>query len=67
MFVTINFSGDIMIDPDMRKYTKDSIFILGRQLKSGLYLLQDMDGEWIKLPKRNINFEGVNNGIKQGL
>jgi hypothetical protein len=53
---TINFDGDIMMNHEIRKYNKESKFTIIRQTKGGLYVLEDIDGIQITLPKRNIEF-----------
>jgi hypothetical protein len=53
---TINFDGDIKIHHEIRKYNKESKFTIIKQTKGGLYVLEDIDGIQIILPKRNIEF-----------
>lgn len=36
---TINFKGDIKVNAEIRKYNSESLFVILRQFKNGLYLL----------------------------
>lgn len=59
---TINFSGDIRMDPYWKKWTIEDIFTCIRKTKGGLIILKDPDGKECQLRKRNINALSAING-----
>lgn len=53
---TINFDGDIKMDPFWRKYNENDIFTIFGPTKRGLYKVRDKNGEEGLLKKSNINY-----------
>jgi hypothetical protein len=53
---TINFDGDLKFNREYQKYNKETVFTIIKQTRGGKYYLQDECGQFITLPKRNIQY-----------